>query len=71
MARARHAPRLLLAVLDANPRGLAFWQREGFTEVLRGPPAQMGQRTHVRIRMERSSRNANGGGFRHPRPNHR
>jgi hypothetical protein len=43
----------LLAVLAANPRGMAFWQREGFTEVLRGPPTQMGRRTHVRIRMER------------------
>ncbi|MFN3994757.1 MAG: GNAT family N-acetyltransferase [Tabrizicola flagellatus] len=29
-ARARHAHRLYLAVLDANPRGRAFWQREGF-----------------------------------------
>ncbi len=54
VSRTRHAPRLLLAVLEANPRGLAFWQREGFTEVLRTPPAQMGQRTHVRIRMERT-----------------
>ncbi len=52
-ARARNAPRLLLAVLAANPRGMAFWQREGFTEVLRGPPTRMGRRTHVRIRMER------------------
>jgi GNAT superfamily N-acetyltransferase len=52
-ARARSAPRLLLAVLDANPRGMAFWQREGFTEALRGPPAPLGRRTHVRIRMER------------------
>lgn len=30
LARKRHAPRLYLAVLDANPRGRAFWQREGF-----------------------------------------
>ena len=29
-ARQRHAPRLCLAVLDANPRGRAFWLREGF-----------------------------------------
>lgn len=29
-ARARHAHRLYLAVLDANPRGRAFWEREGF-----------------------------------------
>jgi GNAT superfamily N-acetyltransferase len=31
LARKRHAPRLFLAVLDANPRGRAFWLREGFT----------------------------------------
>jgi GNAT superfamily N-acetyltransferase len=30
LARKRHAPRLFLAVLDANPRGRAFWLREGF-----------------------------------------
>lgn len=29
-ARAAHAPNLYLAVLQANPRGRAFWQREGF-----------------------------------------
>ena len=31
LARARHAARLYLAVLDVNPRGRAFWEREGFT----------------------------------------
>lgn len=30
LARSRHAPNLYLAVLEANPRGRAFWQREGF-----------------------------------------
>ncbi len=37
LARAQGAPRLLLAVLDANPRGRAFWEREGFvvTDVVR------------------------------------
>lgn len=30
LARVRGARRLCLAVLDANPRGRAFWQREGF-----------------------------------------
>lgn len=30
LARGRNAPVLYLAVLDANPRGRAFWQREGF-----------------------------------------
>ncbi len=31
LAQARGAPDLYLAVLDANPRGRAFWLREGFT----------------------------------------
>ncbi len=30
LARSRGAPRLYLAVLEANPRGRAFWKREGF-----------------------------------------
>ena len=30
LARARHAPNLFLAVMQANPRGRAFWQRHGF-----------------------------------------
>jgi len=30
LARRHTAPRLYLAVLDANPRGRAFWEREGF-----------------------------------------
>jgi GNAT superfamily N-acetyltransferase len=30
LARARQAPALYLAVLEANPRGRAFWDREGF-----------------------------------------
>lgn len=30
LARARHARNLYLAVLDKNPRGRAFWLREGF-----------------------------------------
>ena len=39
-ARAAHAPRLYLAVLHANPRGHAFWQRHGFlpTGVSRADP---------------------------------
>jgi GNAT superfamily N-acetyltransferase len=31
LARKRHAPRLYLAVIDRNPRGRAFWLREGFS----------------------------------------
>lgn len=52
-ARARHAPRLLLAVLEENPRGRAFWERMGFCEVLKSPPARLGLKTHVRYRMAR------------------
>jgi len=53
VARARHAPRLFIAVLEANPKARAFWEREGFVQVLKSPPAQMGRRTHIRYRMER------------------
>ena len=53
VARARHAPRLFAAVLDANPKARAFWEREGFVQVLTSPPTQMGRRMHVRHRMER------------------
>ena len=35
LARKRHAARLYLAVLDANPRGRAFWNREGFTPTVK------------------------------------
>lgn len=31
LARAGGSPRLYLAVLEANERGRAFWEREGFT----------------------------------------
>lgn len=31
-ARASGAPALYLAVLDANPKGRAFWEREGFRD---------------------------------------
>jgi len=50
-SRARGATRLLIAVLEANPRGRAFWQRHGFREVLRAAPMVIGLNTHVRIRM--------------------
>ncbi|MCA3441343.1 MAG: GNAT family N-acetyltransferase [Rhodobacter sp.] len=53
VARARRAPCLFVAVLEANPRARAFWEREGFVPVLTLPPAQMGQRVHLRHRMER------------------
>jgi len=45
-ARARRCPALYLAVLEANPRARAFWEREGFaaTGVSGSYPA--GGRTH-------------------------
>ena len=51
-ARAEGSPRLLLAVLDENRRGRAFWEREGFRRVFTASPATFGVRTHVRHRME-------------------
>lgn len=53
VARSRGAWRLFVGVLAANPKGRAFWQREGFVEVLTTPPRKMGTRTHVVSRMER------------------
>ena len=53
-ARNRGATRLLLAVLEANPRGRAFWEREGFGSPKTYPPAPVFDRTHVRIRMEKA-----------------
>ena len=47
LARDRGAPRLYAAVLDANPRGLAFWERHGFRRVLSTPPIARGRRMHV------------------------
>ncbi len=52
-ARRRGARRLLLAVLEGNARGRAFWERERFGSPLTYPPARIGERTHVRIRLEK------------------
>lgn len=52
-ARARGATRLLLAVLEANPRARAFWEREGFGSPKAFPPVTIGTRSHVRIRLEK------------------
>ena len=44
---ARKVKRVLLAVLEENTAGRAFWSREGFS-VHRGTPARVvGQKTHV------------------------
>lgn len=50
LARAAGAPRLYLAVLDANPRGRAFWLREGFGET---GVARVDEEDGLRHRIER------------------
>ena len=52
-ARARHATRILIAVLEDNPKGHRFWSKMGFIEELRSQPKQIGLKTHVQIRMAR------------------
>jgi GNAT superfamily N-acetyltransferase len=46
-ARARGAPRIHVAVLDGNPRGCAFWEREGFRWVLTREGYAIGERRHT------------------------
>ena len=47
LARAAHAPRLYLAVIDANTRAHAFWEREGFRATgLSGHDADTGHTLH-------------------------
>jgi GNAT superfamily N-acetyltransferase len=52
-ARGRGAVRLLLAVLEANPRARAFWEREGFGRPKAFPVVAMGMRRHARVRLEK------------------
>jgi len=52
-ARAAGARRMLLAVLDENPRARVFWEREGFQRVATLPGFQLGQKRHVVHRMAR------------------
>jgi GNAT superfamily N-acetyltransferase len=50
-ARFRRSPRLYIAVLHANPRGRAFWERQGFTLALADRPVTLGLRSHLADRM--------------------
>lgn len=50
-ARRRAAPNLYIAVLDANPRAHAFWDRMGFTLALANRPVTLGQKTQMAHRM--------------------
>jgi GNAT superfamily N-acetyltransferase len=52
-ARRRGASRLYLAVLEENPRGRAFWEREGFRPVLTKTDVAFGAKRHVVHRMMR------------------
>ena len=51
LARARGSIRQLVAVLDQNPKGRAFWDREGFALEKSFPPTKDG---HTRHRMTRA-----------------
>jgi GNAT superfamily N-acetyltransferase len=50
IARARGARRMLVAVLEANQRGRAFWRAQGFEPEKRFEPAPDDPAGHVRIR---------------------
>lgn len=50
-ARRRAARNLYIAVLDANPRARAFWDRMGFTLALANRPVTLGQKTQIAHRM--------------------
>lgn len=52
-ARAKGATRQLIAVLDANPKGRAFWQREGFRSERHFPASPDDPLGHARCRMIR------------------
>jgi len=51
VARARGMTRQLVAVLDANPKGRAFWDREGFVFETTFPPSDD---HHTRHRLTRA-----------------
>ncbi|MEO8244535.1 MAG: GNAT family N-acetyltransferase [bacterium] len=51
LARARHMQGLYLGVLDANPKGRAFWEREGFTLALANRPVTIGTKTQIAHRL--------------------
>jgi len=51
LAQARGANRQLVAVLEANPKGHKFWEREGFSQQKTFSPTEDG---HVRHRLARA-----------------
>ncbi len=50
-ARTRGMQTLYLGVLDANPKGRAFWEREGFTLALANRPVTLGPKTQMAHRL--------------------
>lgn len=53
MAHASGAKRVLLCVLEDNPRAQAFWRREGFVFRQTTPPWTAGSKTHIRHELVR------------------
>ncbi|MFN0113636.1 MAG: GNAT family N-acetyltransferase [Paracoccaceae bacterium] len=51
IAQEAGAARLYIAVLHANPRGRAFWEREGFRVALDNRPVTLGKKSHLATRM--------------------
>ncbi|HCZ00293.1 MAG TPA: GNAT family N-acetyltransferase [Rhodobacter sp.] len=52
-ARARGCSAIYLAVLDANPRGRAFWERQGFTLAIANREVTLGQKTQIAHRLRK------------------
>ena len=50
-ARQRGAREIFMAVLDANPKGRAFWEREGFRLRLADRPVTLGTKTQIAHRL--------------------
>lgn len=52
-ARSRGNTAMFLAVLDANPRARAFWERLGFTLAIANREVTLGQKTQLAHRMRK------------------
>ena len=53
LARNGNASALYLAVLDTNPRGRAFWQREGFAPTGTSGEITLGQKSQIAHRLSK------------------
>jgi ribosomal protein S18 acetylase RimI-like enzyme len=52
-ARARGCSAIYLAVLDANPRARAFWERQGFSLAVANREVTLGQKTQIAHRLRK------------------